>query len=155
MPRPTARQPKQSRRNRSADRKKNKRLLCFCSPPSLSSLFCYSKRTISELENPDAMSGLIAFLSFPLELVARSNGAGHRSRRFRPSKNWRGRLSRSRTTRRGSTSTRTAAPAASSWPTSTWTCSSRCQPSPRINSFKVHRLLITSVMVAAKFVDDM
>lgn len=32
---------------------------------------------------------------------------------------------------------------------------SKSQPSLPINSFNVHRLLITSVMVAAKFMDDM
>lgn len=31
----------------------------------------------------------------------------------------------------------------------------QCQPSLPINSFNIHRLLITSVMIAAKFMDDM
>ncbi|XP_010506407.1 PREDICTED: cyclin-U4-1-like [Camelina sativa] len=114
---------------------------------------------MAELENPSVMSKLIAFLSSLLERVAESND-----------------LTRRVTTR----SQRVSVFHGLSRPTITIqsylerifkyaNCSPSCfvvayvyldrfthrQPSLPINSFNVHRLLITSVMVAAKFLDDL
>ncbi|AEC10461.1 Cyclin-U4-1 [Arabidopsis thaliana] len=114
---------------------------------------------MAELENPSVMSKLIAFLSSLLERVAESNDL----------------------TRRVATqSQRVSVFHGLSRPTITIqsylerifkyaNCSPSCfvvayvyldrfthrQPSLPINSFNVHRLLITSVMVAAKFLDDL
>ncbi|EOA27921.1 hypothetical protein CARUB_v10024094mg [Capsella rubella] len=114
---------------------------------------------MAELENPSVMSKLIAFLSSLLERVAESNDQ----------------------TRRVTTqSQRVSVFHGLSRPTITIqsylerifkyaNCSPSCfvvayvyldrfthrQPSLPINSFNVHRLLITSVMVAAKFLDDL
>ncbi|KAG7570480.1 Cyclin PHO80-like [Arabidopsis thaliana x Arabidopsis arenosa] len=114
---------------------------------------------MAELENPSVMSKLIAFLSSLLERVAESND-----------------LTRRVTTQ----SQRVSVFHGLSRPTITIqsylerifkyaNCSPSCfvvayvyldrfthrQPSLPINSFNVHRLLITSVMVAAKFLDDL
>ncbi|KAL1223752.1 Cyclin-U4-1 [Cardamine amara subsp. amara] len=114
---------------------------------------------MAELENPGVMPKLIAFLSSLLERVAESNDQ----------------------TRRVTTqSQRASVFHGLSRPTITIqsylerifkyaNCSPSCfvvayvyldrfthrQPSLPINSFNVHRLLITSVMVAAKFLDDL
>ncbi|CAL9236947.1 unnamed protein product [Arabidopsis halleri] len=114
---------------------------------------------MAELENPSVMSKLIAFLSSLLERVAESNDL---------------------TRRVTSQSERVSVFHGLSRPTITIesylerifkyaNCSPSCfvvayvyldrfthrQPSLPINSFNVHRLLITSVMVAAKFLDDL
>lgn len=114
---------------------------------------------MAELENPGVMPKLIAFLSSLLERVAESND-----------------LTRRVTTQ----SQRVSVFHGLSRPTITIqsylerifkyaNCSPSCfvvayvyldrfthrQPSLPINSFNVHRLLITSVMVAAKFFDDL
>ncbi|KAK4759269.1 hypothetical protein SAY87_022400 [Trapa incisa] len=110
---------------------------------------------MAELENPDVMSKLIAFLSSLLERVARSNDADHQQQKVsafhglaRPSISIQDYLERI---------------------FKYANCSPCCfvvayvyldrfvqmQPSLPINSFNVHRLLITSVMLAAKFMDDM
>ncbi|KAJ0239861.1 Cyclin-U4-1 [Hirschfeldia incana] len=114
---------------------------------------------MSELENPGVMQKLIAFLSALLERVAESNDVTRRVTTPPQSDSVFHGLSRPSITIE-SYLERIFKYA---------NCSSSCfvvayvyldrfthrQPSLPINSFNVHRLLITSVMTAAKFLDDL
>ncbi|MBA0583384.1 hypothetical protein Gohar_006449 [Gossypium harknessii] len=112
---------------------------------------------MAELDNPNVMSNLITFLSSLIQKVAESNdlNCGFQAQKIsvfhgltRPTISIQSYLHRIYKYAN---------------------CSPSCfivayvyldrfaqrQPSLPINSFNVHRLLITSVMVAAKFMDDM
>ncbi|CAN7008028.1 hypothetical protein IGI04_010824 [Brassica rapa subsp. trilocularis] len=114
---------------------------------------------MAELENPGVMPKLIAFLSALLERVAESNDLTRRVTTQSQSDSVFHGLSRPSIT-------------IQSYLERIYKyadCSSSCfvvayvyldrfthrQPSLPINSFNVHRLLITSVMIAAKFLDDL
>ncbi|KAM7472022.1 hypothetical protein LguiA_010205 [Lonicera macranthoides] len=112
---------------------------------------------MAELESPVVMSKLITFLSSLLERVAESNDL---TRRFHPQK-----ISVFHGLSRPTISVQSYLDRILKYAN----CSPSCfvvayvyldrftqrQPTLPINSFNVHRLLITSVMVAAKFLDDM
>ncbi|MBA0861164.1 hypothetical protein Goshw_025171 [Gossypium schwendimanii] len=112
---------------------------------------------MAELENPNVMPNLITFLSSLLQKVAESNDA---NRRFKAQK-----VSVFHGLSRPTISIQNYLYRIYKYAK----CSPCCfivayvyldrfaqrQPSLPINSFNVHRLLITSVMVAAKFMDDM
>ncbi|KAI3410244.1 Cyclin [Psidium guajava] len=112
---------------------------------------------MSDLESPDAMPRLIAFLSSLLQKVAESNDPG---RRIQPPQ----RISVFHGLTRPAISIRSYLERILKYAN----CSPSCfvvafvylerfaqqQPALPINSLNVHRLLITSVMVAAKFLDD-
>lgn len=112
---------------------------------------------MAELESPVVMSKLITFLSSLLERVAESNDL---NRRFHPQK-----ISVFHGLSRPTISVQSYLDRILKYAN----CSPSCfvvayvyldrftqrQPTLPINSFNVHRLLITSVMVAAKFLDDM
>ena len=112
---------------------------------------------MAELENPNFMSKLITFLSSILQRVAGSNDL---NRRLLPQK-----ISVFHGLTRPNISIQSYLERIFNYAN----CSPSCyvvayiyldrfaqkQPSLPINSFNVHRLLITSVMVAAKFMDDM
>ncbi|KAK6143000.1 hypothetical protein DH2020_023348 [Rehmannia glutinosa] len=112
---------------------------------------------MAELENPNVMPKLITFLSSLLEKVAESNDL---SRSFQPQK-----ISVFHGLTRPTISIQTYLERIFKYAN----CSPSCyivayvyldrftqrQPTLPINSFNVHRLLITSVMVSAKFLDDM
>lgn len=112
---------------------------------------------MAELENPNVMTKLITFLSSFLQRVSESNDINCR---FQPQK-----ISVFHGLTRPSISIQSYLERIFKYAN----CSPTCfivayvyldrfvqrQPSLPINSFNVHRLLITSVMVAAKFLDDM
>ncbi|KAJ0054070.1 hypothetical protein Pint_00067 [Pistacia integerrima] len=112
---------------------------------------------MAELENPNVMTNLITFLSSLLQRVAESNDINCR---LQPQK-----ISAFHGLARPSISIQNYLERIFKYAN----CSPSCfivayvyldrfaqrQPSLPINSFNVHRLLITSVMVAAKFMDDM
>ncbi|XP_030511967.1 cyclin-U4-1 [Rhodamnia argentea] len=112
---------------------------------------------MSDLESPDAMPRLIAFLSLLLQKVAESNDPG---RRIHPPQ----RISVFHGLTRPAISIQSYLERIFKYAN----CSPSCfvvayvylerfaqqQPALPINSLNVHRLLITSVMVAAKFLDD-
>ncbi|CBI16684.3 hypothetical protein AAG906_038667 [Vitis piasezkii] len=112
---------------------------------------------MAELENPNFMSKLITFLSSILQRVAESNDL---NRRFLPQK-----ISVFHGLTRPNISIQSYLERIFNYAN----CSPSCyvvayiyldrfvqkQPSLPINSYNVHRLLITGVMVAAKFMDDM
>ncbi|KAL9429874.1 hypothetical protein AB3S75_025296 [Citrus x aurantiifolia] len=112
---------------------------------------------MAELENPNVMTKLITFLSSFLQRVSESNDINCR---FQPQK-----ISVFHGLTRPSISIQSYLERIFKYAN----CSPSCfivayvyldrfvqrQPSLPINSFNVHRLLITSVMVAAKFLDDM
>lgn len=112
---------------------------------------------MAELENPNVMPKLIAFLSSLLEKVAESND---KNLRQQPQK-----ISVFHGLTRPTISIQNYLDRIFKYAN----CSPCCfivayvyldrfaqkQPSLPINSFNVHRLIITSVMVAAKFMDDM
>ncbi|KAK9202590.1 hypothetical protein WN944_017802 [Citrus x changshan-huyou] len=111
---------------------------------------------MAELENPNVMTKLITFLSSFLQRVSESNDINCR---FQPQK-----ISVFHGLTRPSISIQSYLERIFKYAN----CSPSCfivayvyldrfvqrQPSLPINSFNVHRLLITSVMVAAKFLDD-
>ncbi|KAK2969490.1 hypothetical protein RJ640_026043, partial [Escallonia rubra] len=113
--------------------------------------------SMAELESPSVMSKLITFLSSLLQKVAESNDV---NRRFHPQKI---------SVFHGLTIPTISIQSYLERIFKYANCSPSCfvvayvyldrftqhQPSLPINSFNVHRLLITSVMVAAKFLDDM
>ncbi|GAV61597.1 Cyclin domain-containing protein [Cephalotus follicularis] len=112
---------------------------------------------MAELENPNVMSKMIMFLSSLLQRVAESNDL---NRLFQPQK-----ISVFHGLTRPSISIRSYLERILKYAN----CSPSCfivayvyldrfaqrQPSLPITTFNVHRLLITSVLVAAKFMDDM
>ncbi|XP_059633821.1 cyclin-U4-1 [Cornus florida] len=112
---------------------------------------------MAELESPNFMPKLITFLSSLLQRVSESNDL---NRRFQPQK-----ISVFHGLTRPTISIQTYLERIFKYAN----CSPSCfvvayvyldrfvqrQPLLPINSFNVHRLLITSVMVAAKFMDDM
>ncbi|XP_010258734.1 PREDICTED: cyclin-U4-1-like [Nelumbo nucifera] len=112
---------------------------------------------MAELERPHVMPKVITFLSSMLQRVSESNDV---SRRFEPQK-----ISVFHGLTRPTISIQSYLERIFKYAN----CSPSCfvvayiyldrfaqkQPSLPINSFNVHRLLITSVMVAAKFMDDM
>ncbi|KAE8677455.1 Cyclin-U4-3 [Hibiscus syriacus] len=112
---------------------------------------------MAELENPNTMPNLLTFLSSLLEEVAESNDA---SSGFKAQQ-----ISVFQGLTRPSISIQSYLDRIYKYAN----CSPSCfivayvyldrfaqrQPSLPINSFNVHRLLITSVMVAAKFMDDL
>ncbi|KAF2292000.1 hypothetical protein P3X46_003904 [Hevea brasiliensis] len=112
---------------------------------------------MAELENPNVMPKLITFLSSLLQRVAESNDL---NRQFQPQK-----ISVFHGLTRPTISIQSYLERIFKYAN----CSPSCfivayvyldrfaqrQPSLPLNSFNVHRLLITSVMVAAKFLDDM
>ncbi|KAA8515828.1 hypothetical protein F0562_018561 [Nyssa sinensis] len=112
---------------------------------------------MAELESPDVMPKLITFLSSLLQKVAESNDL---NRHFQTQK-----ISVFHGLSRPTISIQTYLERIFKYAN----CSPSCfivayayldrfaqrQPALPINSFNVHRLLITSVMVAAKFMDDM
>ena len=112
---------------------------------------------MAELENPNVMTNLITFLSSLLQKVAESNDV---SCRFQPQK-----ISVFHGLTQPTISIQNYLDRIYKYAN----CSPSCfivayvyldrfaqrQPSLPINSFNVHRMLITSVMVAAKFMDDM
>lgn len=112
---------------------------------------------MAELESPNVMSKLITFLSSLLQRAAESNDL---NRRFQPQK-----ISVFHGLTRPTISIQNYLERILKYAN----CSPCCfivayiyldrftqrQPALPINSFNVHRLLITSVMVAAKFMDDM
>ncbi|XP_027113406.1 cyclin-U4-1 [Coffea eugenioides] len=112
---------------------------------------------MAELESPKVMSKLISFLSSLLQRVAESNDL---NRRLQPQK-----ISVFHGLTRPTISIESYLDRILKYAN----CSPSCfivsyiyldrftqrQPALPINSFNVHRLLITSVMVAAKFMDDM
>ncbi|XP_044502228.1 cyclin-U4-1-like [Mangifera indica] len=112
---------------------------------------------MAELENPTVMTNVITFLSCQLQRVAESNDINCR---LQPQKI---------SVFHGSTRPSISIPSYLERIFKYANCSPSCfivayvyldrfarrQPSLPINSFNVHRLLITSVMVAAKFMDDM
>ncbi|KAJ8900230.1 hypothetical protein K2173_024870 [Erythroxylum novogranatense] len=112
---------------------------------------------MAELESPAVMPKLIAFLSSLLQRVAESNDI---NRRFQTQK-----ISVFHGLTRPTISIQSYLERIFKYAN----CSPSCfvvayvyldrfaqrQPSLPINSFNVHRLLVTSVMVAAKFMDDM
>lgn len=113
--------------------------------------------TMVDLENPDVMPKLIAFLSSLLQRVAESNDLNPR---LQPQK-----ISVFHGLTRPNISIQSYLERIFKYAN----CSPSCfvvayvyldrfaqrQAALPINSFNVHRLLITSVMVAAKFMDDM
>lgn len=112
---------------------------------------------MAELEGSNVMPKLITFLSSLLQRVAESNDLSHR---FQPQK-----ISVFHGLTRPTISIQSYLERIFKYAN----CSPSCfivayvyldrfaqrQPSLPINSFNVHRLLITSVLVAAKFMDDM
>ncbi|KVI00544.1 cyclin-U4-1-like [Cynara cardunculus var. scolymus] len=112
---------------------------------------------MAELECPTVMSKLISYLSSLLQRVAESNDLNPR---FHPQK-----ISAFHGLTRPTISIQTYLERIFKYAN----CSPSCyvvayvyldrftqqQPALSVNSFNVHRLLITSVMVAAKFMDDM
>ncbi|PON99752.1 Cyclin [Trema orientale] len=112
---------------------------------------------MAELENPKVMTNLIKFLSSLLQRVSESNDI---NRQFQPQK-----ISVFHGLTRPTISIQSYLERIFKYAN----CSPSCyivayvyldrfiqsQPSLPINSLNVHRLLITSVMVAAKFMDDM
>ncbi|GMI73891.1 cyclin p4;1 [Hibiscus trionum] len=112
---------------------------------------------MTELENPNVMQNLITFLSSLIQKVAESNDA---NTGFQPQK-----MSVFRGLTRPAISIQSYLHRIYKYAN----CSPSCfivayvyldrfaqrQPSLPVDSFNVHRLLITSVMVAAKFMDDM
>jgi hypothetical protein len=112
---------------------------------------------MAELENPNEMPKLIAFLSSLLKRVAESNDINQQLLRQK--------ISVFQGLTRPNISIQNYLERIFKYAN----CSPSCiivayvyldrftqkQPSLSINSFNVHRLLITSVMVAAKFMDDM
>ncbi|KAJ7961969.1 Cyclin [Quillaja saponaria] len=112
---------------------------------------------MAELENPNVMSNLITFLSSLLKRVAESNDLNHEMQTQK--------ISVFHGLTRPTISIQCYLDRIFKYAN----CSPSCfvvayvyldrftqkQPSLPINSFNVHRLLITSVMVAAKFMDDM
>ncbi|KAI3449044.1 hypothetical protein Pfo_005709 [Paulownia fortunei] len=112
---------------------------------------------MAELESPNVMPKLITFLSSLLQRVAESNDLSHG---FQPQK-----ISVFHGLTRPSISIQSYLERIFKYAN----CSPSCyivayvyldritqrQPSLPINSFNVHRLLITSVMLSAKFMDDM
>lgn len=116
-----------------------------------------SGSTMADLENPDVMPKLIEFLSSLLQRVAESNDL---NRRLQPQK-----ISVFHGLSRPTISIQSYLERIFKYAN----CSPSCfivayvyldrfaqrQTALPINSFNVHRLLITSVMVAAKFMDDM
>ncbi|XP_039008222.1 cyclin-U4-1-like [Hibiscus syriacus] len=112
---------------------------------------------MEELENPNVMANLITFLSSLLQKVVESNdvNCGVEAQKIsvfhglsRPTISIQNYLDRIYKYANCSPSCFIVAYVYLDW-------FSQRQPSLRINSFNVHRLLITSVMVAAKFMDDM
>ncbi|TKY45704.1 Cyclin-U4-1 protein [Spatholobus suberectus] len=104
------------------------------------------------------MPKVITFLSSLLEKVAESNDHNQQLQQQQKMSVFHGLTdptSQFRATLIESSSTPIAAHRASSCLCLPSTVSLRDKPSLPINSFNVHRLLITSVMVAAKFMDDM
>ncbi|KAJ8632003.1 hypothetical protein MRB53_025339 [Persea americana] len=111
---------------------------------------------MAELENPHVMPKVITFLSSLLQRVSESNDS---NRRFEPQ-----RISVFHGLTRPTISIQSYLERIFKYAN----CSPSCyvvayiyldrftqrQPSLPINSFNVHRLIITSVMVAAKFMDD-
>ncbi|KAF5731597.1 cyclin-U4-1 [Tripterygium wilfordii] len=112
---------------------------------------------MAELESPNAMSKLITFLSSQLQRLAESNDL---NRKFQPQK-----ISVFHGLTRPSISIQTYLDRILKYANCSPSCFivayvyldrfAQSQPYLPINSFNVHRLLITSVMVAAKFMDDM
>ncbi|KAB2052209.1 hypothetical protein ERO13_A12G097800v2 [Gossypium hirsutum] len=112
---------------------------------------------MAELENPSLMPNLITYLSCLLQKVAESNDVNCR---FQPQK-----VSVFHGLTRPTISIQSYLDRIYKYAN----CSPSCfivayiyldrfakkKPTLPINSFNVHRLLITSVMVAAKFMDDM
>jgi len=112
---------------------------------------------MAELENPNEMPKLIAFLSSLLKRVAESNDINQQL------------LQQKISVFQGLTCPNISIQNYLERIFKYANCSPSCfivayvyldrftqrQPSLPINSFNVHRLLITSVMVAAKFMDDM
>jgi hypothetical protein len=112
---------------------------------------------MAELENPNEMPKLIAFLSSLLKRVAESNDINQQL------------LQQKISVFQGLTRPNISIQNYLERIFKYANCSPSCfivayvyldrftqkQPSLPINSFNVHRLLITSVMVAAKFMDDM
>ncbi|OMP00765.1 Cyclin P/U [Corchorus olitorius] len=112
---------------------------------------------MAELENPNLMSNLITFLSSLMQKVAESNDVNCR---FQPQK-----ISVFHGLTRPTISIQDYLDRIYKYANCSPSCFivayvyldrfSQRQPSLPINSFNVHRMLITSVMVAAKFMDDM
>ncbi|KAK8711134.1 hypothetical protein V6N13_146430 [Hibiscus sabdariffa] len=112
---------------------------------------------MAELENPNVMPNLITFLSSLLQKVAESNDVNCRSQAQK--------ISVFHGLSRPTISIQNYLDRIYKYANCSPSCFivayvyldrfSQRQPSLPINSFNVHRLLITSVMVAAKFMDDM
>lgn len=114
---------------------------------------------MAELENPNEIPKLIAFLSSLLKKVAESNDINHQQQLLQQ------KISVFQGLTRPNISIQSYLERIFKYAN----CSPSCfivayvyldrftqkQPSLPVNSFNVHRLLITSVMVAAKFMDDM
>ncbi|KAK7856504.1 cyclin-U4-1 [Quercus suber] len=111
---------------------------------------------MAELENPNLMPKLITFLSSLLQKVADSNDL---NRQFQPQK-----ISVFHGLSRPTISIQSYLERIFKYANCSPSCYivayvyldrfSQSQPALPVNSFNVHRLLITSVMVAAKFMDD-
>ncbi|KAL0007522.1 cyclin-U4-1 [Quercus lobata] len=111
---------------------------------------------MAELENPNLMPKLITFLSSLLQKVADSNDL---NRQFQPQK-----ISVFHGLSRPTISIQSYLERIFKYANCSPSCYivayvyldrfAQSQPALPVNSFNVHRLLITSVMVAAKFMDD-
>ena len=112
---------------------------------------------MAELENPNLMPKLITFLSSLLQKVADSNDL---NRQLQPQK-----ISVFHGLSRPTISIQSYLERIFKYANCSPSCYivayvyldrfAQSQPTLPVNSFNVHRLLITSVMVAAKFMDDM
>ena len=112
---------------------------------------------MAELENPNLMPKLITFLSSLLQKVADSNDL---NRQLQPQK-----ISVFHGLSRPTISIQSYLERIFKYANCSPSCYivayvyldrfAQSQPALPVNSFNVHRLLITSVMVAAKFMDDM
>lgn len=113
---------------------------------------------MAELENPNVMTNLITFLSSLLKRVSESNDADQNNQQTQ-------RISVFHGLSRPTISIHSYLERIFKYANCSHSCFivayvyldrfTQRQPSLPINSFNVHRLLITSVMVAAKFMDDM
>ncbi|GMJ01218.1 cyclin p4;1 [Hibiscus trionum] len=112
---------------------------------------------MAELENPNVMQNLIAFLSSLIQKVAESNDANSGVQRQK--------ISVFHGLTRPTISIQSYLDRIYKYANCSPSCFvvayvylhrfARRQPSLPINSFNVHRLLITTLMLAAKFMDDM